>query len=67
MKQSKYASQRKEVAFRLKVIEFHNFFGREAPLEASLVSVKLLSSRSGRDFWSKFKAWEYIAFGVYLL
>ncbi|MCX7614053.1 MAG: hypothetical protein N2Z40_07560 [Caldimicrobium sp.] len=30
----KDASQRKEVAFRLKVIEFHNSFGREAPVEA---------------------------------
>ncbi|MCX7613409.1 MAG: hypothetical protein N2Z40_04210, partial [Caldimicrobium sp.] len=27
----KEASQRKEVAFRLKVIEFHNFFGTEDP------------------------------------
>ncbi|MCS7150038.1 MAG: hypothetical protein RMI93_04785 [Caldimicrobium sp.] len=26
-----------------------------------------LSSRSGRDFWSKFWSWEGIAFGVDLL
>ncbi|MCS7149239.1 MAG: hypothetical protein RMI93_00655 [Caldimicrobium sp.] len=39
-----------KVAFGLKVIKFHNSFGREAPVEASLVSVELLSSRSGWDF-----------------
>ncbi|MCS7200378.1 MAG: helix-turn-helix domain containing protein [Caldimicrobium sp.] len=30
----KDASQRKEVAFRLKVIEFHNSFGTKATVEA---------------------------------
>ncbi|MCS7149830.1 MAG: hypothetical protein N2Z40_05610 [Caldimicrobium sp.] len=52
----KKASQRKEGAFRLKGIEFHNSFGTKATVEASLVSVELLSSRRGRDFGSKFKA-----------
>ncbi|MCX7612763.1 MAG: hypothetical protein N2Z40_00860 [Caldimicrobium sp.] len=52
----KDASQRKEVAFKLRAIEFHNSFGTEATVEASLVSVKLPSSRSERDFWIKFKA-----------
>ncbi|MCX7613960.1 MAG: hypothetical protein N2Z40_07060 [Caldimicrobium sp.] len=53
----KDASRRKKVAFRLKVIEFHNSFGTEATVKASLVFVDLLSSRCGRDFWSKFWAW----------
>ncbi|MCX7614033.1 MAG: hypothetical protein N2Z40_07440 [Caldimicrobium sp.] len=30
----KDASQRKEVAFRLKVIEFHNSFGKKATVKA---------------------------------
>ncbi|MCX7613115.1 MAG: hypothetical protein N2Z40_02695 [Caldimicrobium sp.] len=63
----KDASQRKEGAFRLKVIEFHNSFSREVTIEASLVSVVLRSSRSERDLWNKFLAWECIAFGVNLL
>ncbi|MCX7612831.1 MAG: hypothetical protein N2Z40_01210 [Caldimicrobium sp.] len=37
----KEASQRKEVAFRLQVIEFHHSFGTKATVEASLVSVEL--------------------------
>ncbi|MCX7613584.1 MAG: hypothetical protein N2Z40_05130 [Caldimicrobium sp.] len=53
----KDASQRKEVTFRLKAIEFHNSFGIEATVKAFLVFVELLSSRSGRDFWNKFWAW----------
>ncbi|MCS7149221.1 MAG: hypothetical protein N2Z40_03285 [Caldimicrobium sp.] len=34
MKQLKNAFQRKEVAFKLKVIEFQNSFGTEATVEA---------------------------------
>ncbi|MCS7150185.1 MAG: hypothetical protein RMI93_05550 [Caldimicrobium sp.] len=44
----KDASRRKKVAFRLKGIEFHNSFGTEATVKASLVFGELPSSRSGR-------------------
>ncbi|MCS7149562.1 MAG: hypothetical protein RMI93_02325 [Caldimicrobium sp.] len=39
--------------------------GKKSP--SGYYSYSHLSSRSGRDFWSKFWAWECIAFGVDLL
>ncbi|MCS7150183.1 MAG: hypothetical protein RMI93_05540 [Caldimicrobium sp.] len=45
----KDASRRKEVDFRLKVIEFYNSCGKEATVEASLVFIEL-RSLAGRNF-----------------